>query len=305
MVDHKKLHALIALLDDPDKEVADIVEDQILQSGDEFADPLEEVWLSGQYGDELNQRIAEVLKKIQKKQLKKDLSDWLSAEYPDPMQGWVLASRIQYPNFDMSLVKAHLSRLKIDAWVKLSGIQNPIDKIKTLNHVFFEVYGFQGNSENYHSPDNSIITRVLETKKGNPISLSILYMFVAQELGMPVFGVNLPQHFVLGYCKLHNESQFVHDLKRDDLKLDHIERVMFYVNPFSKGQVFTEESVDAFLKVIGVEPKPSFYNPCESLEIFKRILRNMHFAYSEQQNLEKQKEVEEIMRFIGQARDEE
>ena len=71
MVDHKKLHALITLLDDPDKEVVDIVEDQILQSGDDFADPLEEVWLSGQYGEKLNRRIAEVLKKIQQNQLKK------------------------------------------------------------------------------------------------------------------------------------------------------------------------------------------------------------------------------------------
>ena len=70
MVDHKKLHALITLLDDPDKEVVDIVEDQILQSGDEFADPLEEVWLSGRYGEKLNKRIAEVLKKIQQNQLK-------------------------------------------------------------------------------------------------------------------------------------------------------------------------------------------------------------------------------------------
>ena len=101
MVDHKKLHALITLLDDPDKEVVDIVEDQILQSGDEFADPLEEVWLSGQYGERLNKRIAEVLKKIQQNQLKKDLTDWMSSDHPDPMQGWVLASRIQYPNFDM------------------------------------------------------------------------------------------------------------------------------------------------------------------------------------------------------------
>lgn len=305
MEDLKVLHAMVSLLDDSDEEVVEIVEKQILEKGDDYASQLEEIWLSGEYDGSLNNRIESLLKRIQKQKLKQDIHNWLNSNKRDVLEAWVLASRIQYPNLDRGIIKAHLSRLKIDAWVKLSGVENPIDKIKTLNHVFFEIYGFKGNNENYHSPDNSILTRVLETKKGNPISLSMLYIYIAQELGMPVFGVNLPQHFVVGYCKLKHESQFAHELQKDSLRLGNVENVLFYINPFSKGQVFMEESVDAFLKVIKVDPKRSFYQPCESIEIFRRVLRNMHFAFSEQQNLEKQKEVEEIMQFLGQTGDNE
>ncbi len=305
MEDLKVLHAMVSLLDDSDEEVVEIVEKQILEKGDDYVSQLEEIWLSGEYDGSLNNRIESLLKRIQKQKLKQDIHNWLNSNKRDVLEAWVLASRIQYPNLDRGIVKAHLSQLKIDAWVKLSGVENPIDKIKTLNHVFFEIYGFKGNNENYHSPDNSILTRVLETKKGNPISLSMLYIYIAQELGMPVFGVNLPQHFVVGYCKLKHESQFAHELQKDSLRLGNVENVLFYINPFSKGQVFMEESVDAFLKVIKVDPKRSFYQPCESIEIFRRVLRNMHFAFSEQQNLEKQKEVEEIMQFLGQTGDNE
>lgn len=305
MEDLKVLHAMVSLLDDSDEEVVEIVEKQILEKGDDYASQLEEIWLSGEYEGSLNDRIESLLKRIQKQKLKQDIESWLNSSKRDVLEAWILASRIQYPNLDRGIVKAHLSRLKIDAWVKLSGVENPIDKIKTLNHVFFEVYGFKGNNDNYHSPDNSILTRVLETKKGNPISLSMLYIYIAQELGIPVFGVNLPQHFVVGYCKLKNESQFAHEVQKDSLNIGNVENVLFYINPFSKGQVFMEESVDAFLKVIRVDPKRSFYQPCESIEIFRRVLRNMHFAFSEQQNLEKQKEVEEIMQFLGQTGDNE
>jgi regulator of sirC expression with transglutaminase-like and TPR domain len=203
------------------------------------------------------------------------------------------------------MVRAHLNQLKIDAWVKMGGVKNPLDQIQILNQVFFQTYGFKGNNDNYHNPDNSIITRVLETKFGNPISLSLLYMSVAHDLGLPLFGINLPQHFVLAYCRMNTPLNDNGTYDKSAIRLDNVDKVNFYVNAFSKGQIFTKESVDAFLKVIKVAPQPTFYRPCNPLEIFHRILRNLHHAYAEQQDAEKQRDILDIMKHLGMTNTEE
>lgn len=299
------IHALVQLLDDPDDEVVRIVESKLIDEGAVYVPELEEIWLNNSY-PHLNNRIEEMIKRYQKLSLLQDIDLWLAKkEDATALEAWVLASRVQYPGLKVGMVKAHLNQLKIDAWVKMGGVKNPLDQIQILNHVFFESYGFKGNNENYHNPDNSIITRVMETKYGNPISLSILYMSVAHDLGIPLFGVNLPQHFVLAYCRLKTPVNENGGYERDKIKVSNVEKVNFYVNAFSKGQIFTKESVDAFLKVIKVSPHNSFYEPCDNLEIFRRILRNLHFAFSEQQDFDKQRDVYDIMKYMGMVDSEE
>jgi regulator of sirC expression with transglutaminase-like and TPR domain len=303
--DKNTIHALVKLLDDTDEEVVNIVESKLIGEGAYYIPELEEIWLENTY-PQLNQRIEEIIKRYQKVSLLQDIDLWLAKkEDATALEAWLLVSRVQYPGLKLGMVKAHLNQLKIDAWVKMGGVKNPFDQIQILNHVFFETYGFKGNNENYHNPDNSIITRVMETKFGNPISLSILYMSVAHDLGLPLFGVNLPQHFVLAYCRLNTPMNDNGTYDRDKIKITNVEKVNFYVNAFSKGQIFTKESVDAFLKVIKVNPQPSFYEPCDNLEIFRRILRNLHFAYSEQQDSDKQRDIYDIMKYLGMVDSEE
>ena len=305
MGDKNTIHALVKLLDDTDEEVVNIVESKLIGEGAYYIPELEEIWLENTY-PQLNQRIEEIIKRYQKVSLLQDIDLWLAKkEDATALEAWLLVSRVQYPGLKLGMVKAHLNQLKIDAWVKMGGVKNPFDQIQILNHVFFETYGFKGNNENYHNPDNSIITRVMETKFGNPISLSILYMSVAHDLGLPLFGVNLPQHFVLAYCRLNTPMNDNGTYDRDKIKVTNVEKVNFYVNAFSKGQIFTKESVDAFLKVIKVNPQPSFYEPCNNLEIFRRILRNLHFAYSEQQDSDKQRDIYDIMKYLGMVDSEE
>lgn len=293
------------LLDDTDDEVVEIVESKLLNEGAVFVPELEELWLENTY-PHLNNRIEEIIKRYQKISLLQDIDLWL-ARKPEAsaLEAWVLASRVQYPGLKIGMVRAHLNQLKIDAWVKMGGVKNPLDQIQILNQVFFETYGFKGNNDNYHNPDNSIITRVLETKFGNPISLSLLYMSVAHDLGLPLFGINLPQHFVLAYCRMNTPLNDNGTYDKTAIRLDNVDQVNFYVNAFSKGQIFTKESVDAFLKVIKVAPQPTFYQPCNPLDIFQRILRNLHHAYAEQQDAEKQRDILDIMKHLGMTNTEE
>ena len=116
---------------------------------------------------------------------------------------------------DQDLSKSTV-RLSIESKTIESGNDKRNEHLKSADFfdivihslVKFEGLGisFTGNKKNYHSPQNSYLNTVLETKKGNPLSLSILYQVLAESLEIPIKGVNLPNHFILAYQHLQEET---------------------------------------------------------------------------------------------------
>ncbi|MFM6951722.1 MAG: transglutaminase family protein [Bacteroidota bacterium] len=297
-MDVSTLKAMIRLLDDPDEAVSQALETRFMEEGEDIVDDLESIWLANEF-PAVSRHIELLIKRIQKQGLHRRFNNWFQQEQPDLVEGWVLVSQVQYPGLKIEAIRRTLSDIKLDAWLMMGGVENDLDKVQILNHVFFEQQGFHGDNSQYHYTDNSFINRVLERKTGNPISLSVVYMVVAQSLGLPVFGVNLPQHFVVGFCQLREGFEGVKNMKM--VGVADVEKVLFYINPYSKGQVFTKENVDAFLKVVNVTPQKQFYQPCGVKEIIKRMLRNLHFSYGEVQDLEKQQEVLQMMKLAGMS----
>lgn len=297
-MDVSTLKAMIRLLDDPDEAVSQALETRFMEEGEDIVEDLEAIWLANEFPS-VSRHIELLIKRIQKQGLHRRFNNWFQQEQPDLVEGWVLVSQVQYPGLKVETIRRTLSDIKLDAWLMMGGVENNIDKVQILNHVFFEQQGFHGDNSQYHYTDNSFINRVLERKTGNPISLSVVYLVVAQSLGLPVFGVNLPQHFVVGYCQLKEGFEGVKNMKM--VGTEDVDKVLFYINPYSKGQIFTKENVDAFLKVVNVTPQKQFYQPCGVKEIVKRMLRNLHFSYGEVQDLEKQQEVLQMMKLAGMS----
>lgn len=292
------LKAMIQLLDDPDEEVIQALEERFMEEGENIVDDLESIWLANEFpGQALH--IEMLIKRIQKKGLHQRFKLWLEQPHPDVIEGWVLVTQVQYPGLKLEPMRRILNDIKLDAWLMMGNAENDLDKIQILNHVFFEQHGFHGDNSQYHYTDNSFINRVFERKSGNPISLSVVYMAVAQSLGMPVFGVNLPQHFVVGFCQLTEGHEGTKNLK--ELDVDDILKALFYINPYSKGQIFTKENVDAFLKVVNVSPQRQFYHPCGVKDIIKRMLRNLHYSFGEVHDTEKQQDIVQLMKMAGMS----
>lgn len=296
MINPSTLRAMVQLLDDPDLAVSVAVENRLMEEGESVIDELEALWLNNEFPD-ASRYIELVVNKIQKNLLHQRFKNWIEQDQPDLIEGWVLVTQLQYPGVKLIDVKSQLNDIKLDAWLLMGNVENDLDRIQILNHVFFEQQGFHGDTSQYHYPDNSFINRVLERKSGNPISLSAIYLSVAQHLGLPVFGINLPQHFVVGFCKIGEAYGGVKNVKA--VPLEEVGKVVFYINPYSKGQIFTEENIDSFLKVVNVTPLPQFYMPCSVKDIIKRMLRNLHYSFGETQEKSKRSEVAELMRICG------
>ena len=198
MIDKKEISSLIYLLDDSDEEVVEQIESKILSFGFEAIPFLEEASVTEQEVLRL-QRMQRIIRELKKTEILRDLSFWKQHDNTDLLKGLLILERVEYPHTNIQDVQTQLEKIRLDAWLEFNYDLTSFEQVKILNYIFFKVHNFKGNAENYHDIENSCISKVLENRTGNPVSLGIIYSLIAQRLNIPVYGVNLPQHFVLGY----------------------------------------------------------------------------------------------------------
>ncbi|MBI2298064.1 MAG: hypothetical protein HYU66_03780, partial [Armatimonadetes bacterium] len=80
-----------------------------------------------------------------------------------------------------------------------AGARDPARRLAALRRVLAEEEGFRGEEDDSGHPRNSYVERVLERRRGLPITLAVIYQAAGERLGWPVAGVNLPRHFLTGY----------------------------------------------------------------------------------------------------------
>lgn len=287
MENSTEISALIKLLDDPDNEVYEHVERRLLEYGNAVINYLESTWEKS-LDTLVQERIENLVHRIQFTNVKEDLNLWFQSGAFDLLQGALVINRYQYPDLDEQKIIFQIEEIKREIWMGLQYEMSSIEKIKFMNHIFYSIYGFSGNTKNHHDPQNSYINQVLESKKGNQISLAIIYSTIAQKLDIPVYGVNLPQHFILGYI---DESK----------KEEHEFGVLFYINAFNKGAIFGKHDVDQFLRQLNLEPQPGFYAPCSNVEIIRRVIRNLISAYENLGSAEKVQELKELQEILNSS----
>ncbi|MFI5151626.1 MAG: transglutaminase-like domain-containing protein [Bacteroidia bacterium] len=292
MLKEQELNALISLLDDPDESVYYEIQAKLLSLGHPVIPLLEHAW-ENSFDPVLQQRIEGIIHKIQFDNIEGQIQNWVRHDQDNLLKGILLVARYQYPDLDEKKVLRQIEQIKQDVWLELNNNLTALEKVRVLNHILFEVHGFSGNTSNYHAPQNSYLNNVLESKKGNPISLSILYLIIAQDLNIPIYGVNLPEHFVLAYVDEENFFQTYGEEGKG--------KVLFYINPFSKGAVFSSKEIDAFLKQLKLPLEENYYEPCENSEIIRRVFRNLILAYEKLGYPSKVKELENLLKVLNKG----
>ncbi len=296
MVDIKKINAMLLLLDDEDCSIVEIVNNAFIDMGNSVIPLLEEIWEHSSSEQEQH-KITHLLQFLNRHFLIQDFVDWKNSPTPKLMQLCMLVARIKYPGLSQAAVNTYIQNVSTEVWVKLWNTEHPTDQVLTLNHVLFEQFALMGDHDTYNHPDNSCLHKVIERRRGNPITMACLYMLVAHNLGIPVFGVNSPQHFILAYCQ---PSSF--DSKQSTLEINRqleptdYGKILFYINPFNKGQMFSQNSLLEFLKKVNVQALDTFTQPCTLMDIMLRMLRNLHFALGEQKDMDTQNFVAQIQK---------
>jgi hypothetical protein len=265
-----ELSALINLLDDPDKEVYRHVTDRLIALGTSIIPSLENAW-EKTFDPNLHYRLEELIHLIQFETLMEELKRWGQKDQGDLLEGAMLISRYQYPDLSVSKIRAQIDRISKEIWLEMNYDLTPLEQVNVFNHVMYQLKGFSGNTANIHDPQNSYLNILLDSKKGNSISLSILYLILADKIKMPVYGINLPQHFVLSFHK---------DLIEPDESEQKIRSsILFYINPFNKGIIFSRDDITLFLKKLNLTPDKSHYLPCTNRHIIITLINSLIHSY--------------------------
>lgn len=286
MEQSKSIQALVKLIDDPDENIFTHVRDELMNFGSKAIPFLEDSWEKDNYGLVFQSRIEQIIHDIQFKTVKNKLAEWIKSPEKDLLRGALIINEYQFPNLDDTMIQDKIQKIRKDIWLEMNNSQTAYEKVRVFNKVFYGKYHFTGNSKDYHSPMNSFISTVLETKKGNPLTLSLIYSVIAQSLDMPVYGVNLPNHFILVYLDENGTNEL--------LEKDNHFGALFYINAFSRGGIFDDNEIKAFLNGINKQELREYFEPCSNSDILKRMLTNLINSYQQIGNSEKVKELTEL-----------
>lgn len=286
MPNQKEIKALISLLDDPDEQIYAQIKSKLISFGQEVIPELENYWEHNSFGVIFQDRIENIIHKIQFDKTSFDIKQWSKGSASNLLDFAILISKYQYPDLNEDKILKKVEQLERDVWIEMNNDLTAFEKVKVLNHILFDVHGFIGNKKNYHAPQNSYINNVIDTKKGNPLTLSLLYYIIAQRLNLPIYGVNLPNHFVLCYLDEHAIMKIIEPGTSQD------DDVLFYINPFSRGTIFNRDEIYAFLKQLNLDPQQSYFEPCNNKDIAKRIINNLIYSYEKLGYVDKVEELE-------------
>ena len=182
----------------------------------------------------------------------------------DLEKGVYLLATIEYPTLKMKAISDPLDKMAKDV-DRLIASQNPLPTraISAMRQYLFEIKKFQGNEANYYDPDNIFLNKVIKTKKGIPISLSCVYLFLAWRLKLLVHGVGLPGHFIVGH---------------------RVPRGVVYIDPFRSGKILRVKDCDVLVRRLGIPFKHSYLDPAANLQILARMIVNLINIYTDQGN---------------------
>ena len=282
MPETSNISALIKLLDEPDETAFGLIRNQIFSIGPDVLAPLEKA-LENTFDSLVQERIQEIIRKLYQENLYVDFVNWLNLGSDDLLKGFILVTQTQYPALNEEEIRITVEQLKMDVWIELHENLTALENVKVINHVLFDQHHFDGNKSDMNAPQNSYVNTFLETHKGSPLSLGILFIILAQKLGMPVFGVNLPQHFILAYLT----EPGISNPGEDD--------VLFYINPFNKGAVFTRREIELFIREMKFKPEKSFFSPCTNPDIIRRLINSLISSYNQYGYLDKIEELQNLL----------
>ena len=269
------------LLEDPDNQVFDTVSNRLIELGEDVVNPLERRW-ELTLKPELQGKIENVIKQIQFNTLRRGMDSWRSTGGNDLLYGAFLVAKFQYPELSFDPFNQQLEKIKRDIWLELNNELTALEKVKVINYFMYEIHKFDKSLKKAHSPQLYLMNHVLDTCKGSPVLLGLIYAELARRLNLPIYGVNLPRNFVLCYY----DPDFQDDPNG----------IMFYINPSDSGAVLGLKELKYFLSQVKIEEKESYFTPCSNVDIIERLIVNLQYAYERSGQKEKAADLKRLLR---------
>ena len=288
----ERLDALITLLDDPDKTVFEMVEQELLKEDEEIIPALEKKWEQS-FEENSQNRIENIIQSLQFKRTYRGLKNWIdqTSQKQDLFEGFCAVDRFQYPDLNPLNLTLKIENLRKSIWLELNNSLTLLEKTTILNHFIFNMNGYSVNLSNPNSPQNCFLNQLLDTKHGNPVSMSIFYTIIARTVELPAYLVDFPKNPLVAIVDAEL-AQKVHGSTRET-------EVLFYINPSNKGAITSRKEIDYHLKRNDYQPIEDYAEPKPDALFIKRLIESMLEAYTSVGYTEKEEKIRQLLSLFG------
>lgn len=273
MEKNRELQALLQLIDDPDPEVYSTVEDRLLSYGSPVIPNLEDLW-EQTISESVQERIEMIIHHIHYRDLTNEFINWKNGEC-ELLYGALLVAKYQYPEIQTVAALQEIERIRRNIWLEMNSYMTSLEQVKIVESILYNYYKIRGGEIAYDQPNEFMLHKVIESKKGNAITTGILYLLMAELLDLPVRAINLPRQFVLGWFS--QQSLYDKDFTNPS------ENIKFYIDPNS-GVAFSHKDVELYLKRISVPLNPAYFKPMDNKRIIQLLLEQLANCFDDFKN---------------------
>ena len=258
---------LIYLIDDRDEFVREQVREQLIKVGED-AIPFLEVTARTE-NLKIKSIASEIIQAIIPKQLLRQFEQ-LAQSSPSGHwsleKGVILLQKFGYPDEETDSLSQSLDLLAKEVSTLIEDNQSPEQIIQILTRYLFFEKGFEGNKIDFFETDNTYFSRVLDRRKGIPITLTALCVFLGQRIGLPIVGVGLPGRYIAKYESLTQP---------------------IYFDPFNEGRVLSQEDCASLTEQMGYHFEEHYLIAATSRETLTRMMNNLIVIYNKNSEPEK------------------
>lgn len=257
MISEDRRDALIRLLDDDNPVVRSAVVAEIQSQEEDGVGFLREIAL--QKGEGIGRHARSLLVEMGYDDPDGDFRSFIQSFRYELEVGCYLLERTVHPELEWGVVSGFLDRVADRCREFVDGKASVFENCKQLNRVLYHEFKFSGDLENFENPENNFISSVTRRRKGIPISLSIIYLLVADRCGVSLEPIGTPGRFLLASLEESNS---------------------FYLDPFDRGHFRSEEEVRQMLLTHHIEDGAEYLLPSTTGEVLCRICRNLVHQYT-------------------------
>ena len=287
MQENKEIQALLKLIDDPDEIVYETVSNKIISFGKDIIPNLEnysETFVNAALQD----RIESLIKRLHFEDIKEDFLKWSSGT-ADLLAGCLLLSKYVHPNMDATVIFKEIEKLRRNIWLEMNSYLTPMEQINVIGSIVYNYYKQKGIEINYENADGFLLNKTLELRKGNAFGNGTLLLILCGLLDVPVYAINIPKQFILGYFDQHYDVL--------NPKGHASEKIKFYIDPVN-GQMYSHKDVENYFKKMSFPPTSSFFKPFDNKSIMVLMLSELKKCFENEAQYLKIKEINSLIEML-------
>ncbi len=279
------IELLLRLIDDPDENVWHPIRETIIKGGKIHIPVLQEQWQNASNNIQAS-RIEELISDLQFNELQKAWIKWWNNNSATLKEGVTLVEQIIDPEFNLAQLETLLKPIKNKIWIELSDKLTALEKIRIINHFFFQQHGFVALDNTDSKAKNNYIRNIFLSGSGAPLSISLLYCLLCRELSIPVYKVGKGDNASLSFL---NQNPGIHVIQN----LSNYSS-LFFILPDMQGKVIGQKQYIE-LSQVQYPTQTQEFELLSDKSFIRIILQKLYYSYKEEKNTRRLSQIKHLL----------